>query len=106
MAPPHSWRQAFFTERRLTSKLKHLVLERYVKEFAYHLGSAYTTVYYVDGFAGPGAYQRHGIPHATEQCKDTTQHILVFRLRTGLAILARLSGRVKATWQIGSGGIP
>ncbi len=57
MATRLSWRRAFFTDRRLTSKLKHLVLQRYVKEFAYHLGSAYTTIYYVDGFAGPGEYR-------------------------------------------------
>jgi three-Cys-motif partner protein len=46
----------FFNERRLTSKLKHLVLKRYVKEIAYHLGSTNPTVYYVDGFAGLGTY--------------------------------------------------
>ena len=51
-----SWREAFFTERRLTSKLKHLILTSYVKEFAYHLGSVRPTIYYVDGFAGPGSY--------------------------------------------------
>jgi hypothetical protein len=50
------WSEQFFTERQLTSKLKHLVLRRYVKEFAYHLGSARRVVYYVDGFAGPGVY--------------------------------------------------
>jgi three-Cys-motif partner protein len=54
------WSDEFFTERRLTSKLKHLVLKRYVKEFAYHLGSTNPTVYYIDGFAGPGTY---GPPH-------------------------------------------
>jgi three-Cys-motif partner protein len=32
------------------------VLRRYVKEFAYHLGSVNPTVYYVDGFAGAGVY--------------------------------------------------
>lgn len=52
-----SWRRAFFTDRRLTSKLKHIILRRYVKEFAYHLGSVQPTVYYVDGFAGPGEYK-------------------------------------------------
>lgn len=52
-----SWRRAFFLERRLTSKLKHIILQRYVKEFAYYLGSAHSTVYYVDGFAGPGEYR-------------------------------------------------
>jgi three-Cys-motif partner protein len=50
------WSDEFFAERRLTSKLKHLVLRRYVKEFAYHLGSVNPTVYYVDGFAGAGVY--------------------------------------------------
>lgn len=60
MAPRSPWDQAFFAERRLTSKLKHLVLERYVREFAYHLGSVHSTVYYVDGFAGAGIYQRPG----------------------------------------------
>ena len=50
------WSDEFFTQRRLTSKLKHLVLKRYVKEFAYHLGSTNPKVYYVDGFAGPGTY--------------------------------------------------
>jgi three-Cys-motif partner protein len=48
--------QFFFTRRRLTSKLKHLVLQGYVKEFAYHLGSVRRVVYYVDGFAGAGTY--------------------------------------------------
>lgn len=52
-----TWDHEFFSgERRLTSKLKHLVLHRYVKEFAYHLGSVQPIVYYVDGFAGAGVY--------------------------------------------------
>lgn len=51
------WSKQFFTRRRLTSKLKHLVLQSYVKEFAYYLGSARRVVYYVDGFAGPGVYR-------------------------------------------------
>ncbi len=58
MAQRLSWSRAFFADLRLTSKLKHLVLQRYVKEFAYHLGSKRPTVYYVDGFAGPGTYGR------------------------------------------------
>ena len=53
-----SWRYAFFVQRRLTSKLKHLTLECYVKEFAYHLGSVRPLLYYVDGFAGPGTYRK------------------------------------------------
>src|SRR5207247_959919 len=52
-----AWSEEFFTRRRFTSKLKHLVLQRYVKEFAYHLGSARSVVYYVDGFAGAGVYE-------------------------------------------------
>lgn len=52
------WHDAFFDQPRLTSKLKHCILEAYVKEFAYHLGSARPMVYYVDGFAGPGGYRR------------------------------------------------
>lgn len=52
-----SWHRAFFIERRLTSKLKHIILRQYVKEFAYYLGSAHSTVYYVDCFAGPGEYR-------------------------------------------------
>lgn len=52
-----SWRERFFAERRLTSKLKHLVLRDYVREFAYHLGTIRGTVYYIDGFAGPGVYR-------------------------------------------------
>src|SRR5438067_1372665 len=51
------WSEQFFTQRRLTSKLKHLVLRAYVKEFAYHLGSVRPAVYYVDGFAGAGVYR-------------------------------------------------
>src|SRR6185437_255536 len=47
-----SWAERFFDKPRLTSKLKHLVLGAYVKEFGYHLGRAY----YVDGFAGVGMY--------------------------------------------------
>ncbi len=55
------WSNEFFTEpRRLTSKLKHYVLERYVKEFAYYLGSTNRVVYYVDGFAGSGTYKETG----------------------------------------------
>ena len=50
------WSDEFFAHRRLTSKLKHLVLRRYVKEFAYHLGKSNPTVFYVDGFAGAGVY--------------------------------------------------
>src|SRR5438045_1523024 len=52
-----AWDDEFFIRRRLTSKLKHYVLRRYVKEFAYHLGSTNPTVYYVDGFAGSGVYE-------------------------------------------------
>lgn len=44
-----AWSEKFFTQRRLTSKLKHFVLQRYVKEFALHLGSVRPLVYYVDG---------------------------------------------------------
>jgi three-Cys-motif partner protein len=51
------WSDEFFTGRRLTSKLKHFVLRRYMKEFAYHLGSMNSTVFYVDGFAGAGVYE-------------------------------------------------
>jgi three-Cys-motif partner protein len=52
-----TWDDEFFSgQRRLTSKLKHLVLRPYVKEFAYHLGSVRPVVYYVDGFAGAGVY--------------------------------------------------
>jgi three-Cys-motif partner protein len=50
------WSDEFFAHRRLTSKLKHLVLRRYVKEFAYHLGKSNPTVFYIDGFAGAGVY--------------------------------------------------
>jgi len=35
------------------------------------------------------------LQRTTEHCADTTQHILVFILRTDLAILARFQGRVK-----------
>ena len=37
-----TWDDEFFESRRLTSKLKHYVLRRYVKEFAYHLGPSTT----------------------------------------------------------------
>jgi hypothetical protein len=53
-----SWHDAFFEHLRLTFKLKHFILEPYVKEFTHHLGRTRPTVYYVDGFAGPGGYQR------------------------------------------------
>lgn len=53
-----AWDSAFFERRRRTSKLKHFVLEPYFREFAYHLGSACPVIYYVDGFAGAGAYAR------------------------------------------------
>ncbi len=69
-----SWHQAFFSQRRLTSKLKHLTLSAYMKEFAYHLGSARPTVYYVDGFAGAGAYRG---PGGTEEAGSP---ILIARL--------------------------
>jgi three-Cys-motif partner protein len=52
------WDEAFFVDPRLTSKLKHLILKGYMNEFSHHLGSIRKTVYYVDGFAGPGIYQR------------------------------------------------
>jgi three-Cys-motif partner protein len=57
-AERESWHQAFFSQRRLTSKLKHLILSAYMREFAYHLGSARPTVYYIDGFAGAGVYRQ------------------------------------------------
>jgi three-Cys-motif partner protein len=51
------WHEAFFDgPPRLTSKVKHLVLQSYVKEFVYHLGSVRRILYYIDGFAGPGIY--------------------------------------------------
>jgi three-Cys-motif partner protein len=53
-----SWDERFFVESRPTSKLKHLILEGYINEFARHLGSKRKTIYYVDGFAGPGIYRR------------------------------------------------
>lgn len=56
------WSGRFFEQRRLTSKIKHLVLQGYVKEFAYHLGSVRPVVYYIDGFAGAGGYS-HGSVH-------------------------------------------
>lgn len=53
------WHEAFFDgPRRLTSKVKHLILQSYVKEFVFHLGSVRRILYYIDGFAGPGIYQR------------------------------------------------
>lgn len=54
-----AWDRQFFDQRRLTSKLKHIVLSGYVKEFAYHLGSVRDVIYYTDGFAGAGSYA-HG----------------------------------------------
>ncbi len=52
------WDETFFVKSRLSSKLKHLILEDYINEFARHLGSVRKTIYYVDGFAGPGIYRR------------------------------------------------
>src|SRR5688572_1205662 len=73
------WSDDFFDERRLTSKLKHYVLRRYVKEFAYHLGSTNPTVYYVDGFAGSGVYRESG-----EEGSPLLIARLARDLRTGL----------------------
>ena len=64
-----TWDDEFFESRRLTSKLKHYVLRRYVKEFAYHLG----TVYHVDGFAGAGEY-------GTGENREAGSPILIARL--------------------------
>lgn len=71
-----AWDSAFFDRRRRTSKLKHLVLAPYFKEFAYHLGSARPVIYYVDGFAGSGSFGRadggvdHGSPVLIAQFAD------------------------------------
>jgi three-Cys-motif partner protein len=62
VSPTYSWDdgrgasldQAFFEQRHLTSRLKHLVLEAYVAKFSYHMAQ---TLYYVDGFAGAGIYR-------------------------------------------------
>jgi three-Cys-motif partner protein len=69
-----SWDDEFFDRRRLTSKLKHYVLRRYVKEFAYHLG----TVYHVDGFAGAGEY-------GTGESHELGSPLLIAQLATDVA---------------------
>src|SRR5580700_8813746 len=76
-----AWSEQFFAQRRLTSKLKHLVLQAYVKEFAYHLGSVRPVVYYVDGFAGAGSYE----------VDETTQE------DGSPLLIARLAEQVKAS---------
>jgi len=73
-----TWDDEFFESRRLTSKLKHYVLRRYVKEFAYHLG----TTYHVDGFAGAGEY-------GTGENREAGSPILIARLATEIATAPR-----------------
>jgi three-Cys-motif partner protein len=46
----------FFDQRREWSRWKHELLRRYLPKFAGILGSRYSTVYYVDAFAGAGTY--------------------------------------------------
>jgi three-Cys-motif partner protein len=76
------WHKRFFLQPRLTSKLKHLLLQSYVKEFAYHLGSARPVVYYVDGFAGAGSYQ-------TNDHSEDGSPLLIARLAQQLKSSAR-----------------
>jgi three-Cys-motif partner protein len=78
-----TWDHEFFSgERRLTSKLKHLVLRPYVKEFAYHLGSVHPIVYYVDGFAGAGVY-------TSESNREDGSPLLIARLAQELRTAPR-----------------
>lgn len=46
----------FFDRRREWSRWKHRLLERYLGKFAGILGSRYSTIFFVDGFAGAGRY--------------------------------------------------
>jgi len=78
-----TWDHEFFSgERRLTSKLKHLVLRPYVKEFAYHLSSVHPIVYYVDGFAGAGVY-------TSESHREDGSPLLIARLAQELRTAPR-----------------
>jgi three-Cys-motif partner protein len=50
-----SWDNAFFQEeKKVTSRIKHQVLEAYIEKFSYHMTEV---LYYIDGFAGPGGYR-------------------------------------------------
>ncbi len=76
---------SFFEQRRLTSKLKHCVLEAYMEKLARH---PQDVLYYVDGFAGEGEYGVHtGAPEAGSPVRiaDLAQRLLAerpnFRLR-------------------------
>jgi len=55
---PIRWDKAFFSSKRLTSELKHSILKQYLIKYSIILGSKVSTIYYVDGFAGPGMYGR------------------------------------------------
>jgi three-Cys-motif partner protein len=46
----------FFDQRQEWSHWKHEILRRYLPKFAGILGSQHPTIYYVDAFAGAGAY--------------------------------------------------
>jgi three-Cys-motif partner protein len=46
----------FFDQRREWSRWKHELLRRYLPKFAGILGSRFSTIYYVDAFAGAGTY--------------------------------------------------
>jgi len=48
----------FFDEKKPWSRWKHRLLHKYLAQFAGILGSTHKRVFYVDGFAGAGTYQR------------------------------------------------
>jgi three-Cys-motif partner protein len=49
--------EEFFERKREWSRWKHRLLQRYLGHFSGIVGSAHSTVYYIDGFAGEGRYK-------------------------------------------------
>lgn len=49
--------EEFFERKREWSRWKHRLLQRYLGQFSGIVGSAHSTVYYIDGFAGEGRYK-------------------------------------------------
>lgn len=69
-------------EGREQSRVKHLILERYLLRFGVIVGSRWTSITYVDGFSGPWQSQ-------SEKYTDTSFAIAIQQLRTAREQLAK-----------------
>jgi len=67
----------FFASPQGAAIVKHTVLKAYIRLFVNKLGSTHDTVYYLDGYAGPGVYGdgSHGSPKLAAEVADLVAEI-------------------------------